>query len=710
MTQPTKQTWQTVNRIVYPVEQAHLITPLYVAEWTQPRIPASALDIRNATRSANIPAMSREQVSDLIRESSPAPTASSSFRIDGRTRLHVRPGGHVSLCTYFNAFPASYWRYWTGARKARFTASVRGKGSVIFFTSTARGLSRQVAERTFPTPLQRTSGRKTPSSAAAFLKHGTSFDQDLPIDDMMDGGYVWCDIQADPTGDGLDLRDAAWQVLAPGPGDTRPGDDRDLSIVITTFNRAEYCFRQLRMLAGARELRKHLRTIYCIDQGTRPLSGYRQFTTVSERLGDQLTYVRQDNLGGTGGFTRGMVEALKASKAGESGYVLLLDDDAIIEPEALLRSLQFAQHARRPVIVGAGMLHLDDRTMLYTQAERMNMGTLLHEQYVTNHDFAVSPLRESPELHRRVDSQYNGWWMCLIPLTVIRSIGLPFPSFIKFDDIEYGYRATEHGFPVVSLPGVAIWHQAWHSKDETRSWQEYFNQRNRWIFALLHERTAPRRLPLMISRHLASMGLRFNYSGLAMDILALQDVLAGPARLVTSYRGKLAQVRRLRDSFPDTRKLPEGTEPGDAQDALARLPQPRVAFATPQSRILSSRQVLLGSVGSTLRALVRPRSGEKEDRPDVWVDSEDSDWQAYQHALSALVAAPDGRSVSWLRRDDRLFRHQFQEALRLTHRLVRDWPRLHHAYRAAGLGSVGTWDRILTSDATGSAASSHDSR
>lgn len=694
MTQPMKQTWQTVNRVVYPVEQAHLIAPLYVTEWTQPRIPASALDIRNATRSANISSMSREQLRDLIRESSSTPASQTSFQIEGRTRLHVYPGGHVSLCTYFNAFPASYWRYWTGARKVRFAASVHGKGNIIFFKSTARGLSRQIKEKSFSSSQQQISDK-----------------QEISIADMMDGGYIWCDITADSTGDGFDLTDAVWQILTPKPENPQPSEapTRDLSIVITTFNRAEYCFRQLRTLAGARELRKHLKTIYCIDQGTRPLSQCHRLATISEQFGDQLTYIRQNNLGGTGGFTRGMIETVKAAHSEENGYVLLLDDDAIVEPEALLRSLQFAQHARRPVIVGAGMLHLDDRTMLYTQAERMNMSTLLHEQYVTNHDFAVSPLRESPELHRRVDSQYNGWWMCLIPLSVIRTIGLPFPAFIKFDDIEYGYRATEHGFPVISLPGVAIWHQAWHSKDETRSWQEYFNQRNRWIFALLHEKTAPRKLALMIARHLASMGLRFNYSGLAMDIAALQDVLAGPSKIVTSYRSALQHVRQLRAEFPDTQQLSEGTKPGDAHDALARIPQPRTAFMTPQSRILSSRQVLLGSVESTLRALIHPRSGEKEDRPDVWVDSEDSDWQAYQHALSALVASPDGRSVSWLKRNDRLFRRQFQEALRLTYRLIHNWPRLHQIYYSADLNSINTWNRILVSDGADHSESSHDS-
>ena len=45
-------------------------------------------------------------------------------------------------------------------------------------------------------------------------------------------------------------------------------------------------------------------------------------------------------------------------------------------------------------------------------------------------------------MHRRIDVDYNGWWMCLIPTSIlIREIGLALPVFIKWDDVEYGIRA-----------------------------------------------------------------------------------------------------------------------------------------------------------------------------------------------------------------------------------------------------------------------------
>ena len=91
------------------------------------------------------------------------------------------------------------------------------------------------------------------------------------------------------------------------------------------------------------------------------------------------------------------------------------------------------------------------------------------------HDFSVANLRQSPSLHSRLDADYNGWWMCLIPTEIIREVGLALPAFIKWDDAEYSLRARDAGFPTVSVPGVALWHVSWVGKDDSIDWQAYFH-------------------------------------------------------------------------------------------------------------------------------------------------------------------------------------------------------------------------------------------
>ena len=76
--------------------------------------------------------------------------------------------------------------------------------------------------------------------------------------------------------------------------------------------------------------------------------------------------------------------------------------------------------------------------------------------------------------------------MELIPVSVIREIGLSLPIFIKWDDLEYGLRAQTIGVDTVTLPGAGLWHISWGDKDDSRDWQAYFHERNRILTALLH--------------------------------------------------------------------------------------------------------------------------------------------------------------------------------------------------------------------------------
>ncbi len=71
---------------------------------------------------------------------------------------------------------------------------------------------------------------------------------------------------------------------------------------------------------------------------------------------------------------------------------------------------------------------------------------------ITDWDFAARNLRSARWLHKRIDVDFNGWFMCLIPRQVLDEIGLSLPLFIKWDDAEFGLRAKEAGYPDGDLP------------------------------------------------------------------------------------------------------------------------------------------------------------------------------------------------------------------------------------------------------------------
>lgn len=658
--------WEAVMRVVYPVKDAEQTLPLYAIDWTRPHTAETTLDSRIDMRRLEFGSMNQSTLQRLLRGAgSSTGVTCDSFSITGRTSLTLNDRGHMSGCTFFNAFPASYWRRWTAVKTVRFTASIVGNAKISVFRSTGRGLIYPVAERVV----------QTEDSAVSVCV-------DVPMVGLMDGGYFWFD--AESLDGPVTVTDAAWAV----PRSARTAEhDTSMSIAITTFNRAAYCINQLRAIAGSSALRKRLDTVYCTDQGSDLVCEQEGFTEISADLGQQLTYIQQANLGGSGGFSRGMYETVKA---GDSDFVLLLDDDAVSEPESILRSIQFSDYTIRPVLVGGGMFHLDNRTMLYTQGERINpqrMWMYPSKSMGYNHDFSVEPLRDSPDRHQRIDEDFNGWWMCLIPVAVMRKIGLSLPVFIKFDDIEYGLRAGKAGFPTVCLPGVAVWHQAWHDKDPARSWEEYFTERNRWIAALLTYPDTPPRMLLETLYGDASLGLRFVYSAMALHHMALKDIMRGPQYLVDCLPTKLGEVRELRAQYPDAQ----------VEDSFEAFPEPVGEVESPKNHPSTMKSRYKAAVGLIAASFVRNVDPDKAMRPDAAISARDAAWTwlAFDHVNSALVTTADGNGVAWLKRDNKRFRQGMLEGYRLTRRILRNWRRLSAQYCAYGISSMETWARIF---------------
>lgn len=88
---------------------------------------------------------------------------------------------------------------------------------------------------------------------------------------------------------------------------------------MTTFNRPEYAVRHMHTLASDPDLLEVLDRLIIIDQGDDRVAKQGAYPAAAERLGDRFRLVEQANLGGSGGFARGMEEALRDE---DSDYVL----------------------------------------------------------------------------------------------------------------------------------------------------------------------------------------------------------------------------------------------------------------------------------------------------------------------------------------------------------------------------------------------------
>src|ERR1700684_1916110 len=76
-------------------------------------------------------------------------TNSRRAHASNRTSLQIPSESEVSFATYFNAFPASYWRRWTTCTSVVLRIELTGKGRVDVYRTKATGARIFVEGRNF---------------------------------------------------------------------------------------------------------------------------------------------------------------------------------------------------------------------------------------------------------------------------------------------------------------------------------------------------------------------------------------------------------------------------------------------------------------------------------------------------------------------------------------------------------------------------------
>ncbi len=576
-----------------------------------------------------------------------------------RDRVTLSPNSRVGTNTYFGRFHATYWQRWTAVTEVEVEAVVTGSGRIRVLASDTNKVSRIVA--------------------AVDVHDAVAQTVRLPalVDRFVDGGGLW--IEASTETAELTVSGVRWTVAAPAAL-------RRTSVVICTYNRVEDCLNTLQAMADDPGSLAAVGAVYVVDQGSDPLESRPRFATVAESLGDRLRYLRQPNLGGAGGFTRGLFESTAGDPADDCD-ALLMDDDVLLEPEILVRLTAFAAHTTRPTIVGGQMLNLLHPGYLHISAEfaepeRLRVGRpvpgALKETYLLGLDDEDRPMVQD----RRVDTEYNGWWSCLIPAEIVRAIGYPLPLFFQWDDIEFGYRARANGFPTVALPGAGVWHAdfGWKDWDE---WHRYFNLRNGLITAALHTGFSVKTIGRSISVLLAKYVIAMQY-GLAATLLqAVEDFLRGPGILTDGSAGAAAEIRRIRAAYPETTMHPISEVPDDFRD-MQVIRSPGVP----------SRDVL-----TWLKRVAYQTTGRAVHRTGM-VPAGDAHWWHVSLFERAVVTDMSEAGVRIRTRDRALALKLARRGARVLRRLAADGPAVAQRYRDSvpELTSRENWARLYGLD------------
>lgn len=207
---------------------------------------------------------------------------------------------------------------------------------------------------------------------------------------------------------------------------------------------------------------------------------------VKELSSDKIHIYENKNVGGAGGFTRGMIEISKVREQKGITHILVMDDDIRIEPEAIFRTctlLSCAKQQYKDAFIGGAMLRLDHQYFQVESGAMWNGGKLISLKHGLDLRSLDACLFNEIEEH----AQFNAWWYCVIPAEVVTDSNLPMPIFIRGDDVEYGLRNMKH---LILMNGICVWHEPFENKYS--SFLYYYILRNRLIDNSLHNMVMPK--------------------------------------------------------------------------------------------------------------------------------------------------------------------------------------------------------------------------
>jgi galactofuranosylgalactofuranosylrhamnosyl-N-acetylglucosaminyl-diphospho-decaprenol beta-1,5/1,6-galactofuranosyltransferase len=389
-----------------------------------------------------------------------------------------------------------------------------------------------------------------------------------------------------------------------------------------------------------------------------------------------IELITQPNLGGSGGYARGMLEASSDPDAA----VLLSDDDAVLSEESLHRMLAYQSLAARPTILGTPLFsaahptqlmalaeRVEPRVFQWRSADRMREATDLAGTTPADWDFTLSD--EPPN--------YTGWWGTLLPPGTVAELGLPAPLFLKWDDAEYGLRATEHGYDHAVLPGTAVHHPSWTAYRTQMTWTARVLHRNRLAIAAAYG--AGRGVVLSSLLHQIKHVLAGHLLTAELWEAGIEAMREGPEAWLGGdlLRARADGDRLVRDWHRE-HDLPATTRP-------TRSTSPALPLA----------------VGRAVRRMLLP---DRPARTIVGLHADDVHWRTTLGADAVVVTDADGAVEVAFAAPGSQMRRMLGRVLRSHLDLARRWPSLVRRYRAAlpRHTTAAAWTAMLSAESAGS--------
>ncbi len=233
--------------------------------------------------------------------------------------------------------------------------------------------------------------------------------------------------------------------------------------VVVTYNRLELLKRTVASLRA----NKPVDRILVVNNGS--TDGTHEW--LENAKDNRLSAIHQSNVGGSGGFHRGIEEALNAG----ADWVWCMDDDVFPRPDCLEHMLPFTADGQTALVAPRRLLEGKVFTNDFTGYDFVHPFCSLYK----------GKLRKQPPSSSPVAIAGTAFEGPLLRAEAVRRIGLPNKDlFIFCDDTDYCLRLHLAGYAMTTAPEALMdkqrffSHDTWAERNRKKKWKRFYQVRN----------------------------------------------------------------------------------------------------------------------------------------------------------------------------------------------------------------------------------------
>lgn len=230
--------------------------------------------------------------------------------------------------------------------------------------------------------------------------------------------------------------------------------------VVVTYNRKELLKRNIACL----RLNTPVSSIVVVNNGSTDGTG----VWLDEQ--EDLTVIHQENVGGSGGFYRGIQYAYQAG----ADWIWCMDDDVFPRPDCMEHLLLYTHESGVGILAPRRLMEGQIFTNDFRKVNLSNPFASMYQQKL-----------KKQVVNGPVDICGTAFEGLCISRKAVAEIGLPNKElFIFCDDTDYCLRAVLAGFRILYIPSALMdkekffSNDSWEERSRKKKWKRFYQVRN----------------------------------------------------------------------------------------------------------------------------------------------------------------------------------------------------------------------------------------